>query len=315
MDANDRELFDRSIVAVVERDSGSALDRKLDDLGWYDALSVEPHVAVSTLFSALGSSARHSSALSSVLAQALGTPLGVPVVLSRPSGSSPPGLLNGEFVSVDGLAASDFGDQRTVVVVADGQSGPRAVAIATGQLNAEPVGGLDPDQGLLRLTGRVGIDDNIGSVDWAGAVRLARLAIGHELVGVSRHMLELARDHAVGRVQFDVPISSFQAVRHRLAETLVAVEVAEAALDVAWLDKAPHHAAIAKALAGRGARTAARHCQQVLAGIGFTLEHPFHRYLRRGLVLDELFGSARTLSRDIGAEVLRSGRLPSEIAL
>ena len=52
-------------------------------------------------------------------------------------------------------------------------------------------------------------------------------------------------------------------------------------------------AAMAKAIAGRSARTAARHCQQVLAGIGFTTEHALHRYVRRVLVLDELFGSAR----------------------
>ena len=48
---------------------------------------------------------------------------------------------------------------------------------------------------------------------------------------------------------------------------------------------------MAKAVAGRSARTVAKNCQQVLAGIGFTTEHHFHRYLRRILVLDELFGS------------------------
>ena len=53
--------------------------------------------------------------------------------------------------------------------------------------------------------------------------------------GASRTMLDLAREHAVERVQFDRPIAGFQAVRHRLAETLVAIEAADAALDAAWL--------------------------------------------------------------------------------
>ena len=82
----------------------------------------------------------------------------------------------------------------------------------------------------------------------------------------------------------------FQAVRHRLADTLVAIEAADAGWVQLGRGVAPA-AAMAKALAGRGARTAARHCQQVLAGIGFTTEHDFHHYLRRVLVLDQLFGT------------------------
>jgi alkylation response protein AidB-like acyl-CoA dehydrogenase len=128
-------------------------------------------------------------------------------------------------------------------------------------------------------------------------------------------MLELAREHALSRIQFDRPIATFQAVRHRLAETLVAIESADALLAAAWEDRSPDTAAMAKALAGRGARVASRHCQQVLAGIGFTTEHPFHRYARRVLVLDELFGSSRTLTKALGAELLTSGRLPAQLPL
>ena len=48
-----------------------------------------------------------------------------------------------------------------------------------------------------------------------------------------RAMLALARQHALDRVQFGRPVASFQAVRHRLAETLVAIEGAEATLSAA----------------------------------------------------------------------------------
>jgi len=65
-----------------------------------------------------------------------------------------------------------------------------------------------------------------------------------------------------------------------------------------------------KAVAGRGARTVARHGQQVLAGVGFTTDHAFHRHLRRVLVLDQLLGSARLLTRELGEELLRTRRLP-----
>jgi alkylation response protein AidB-like acyl-CoA dehydrogenase len=50
---------------------------------------------------------------------------------------------------------------------------------------------------------------------------------------------------------------------------------------------------------------AARHCQQVLGGIGFTAEHGLHRHVRRALVLDGLLGSAVELTREAG-EVLRA---------
>ena len=142
-----------------------------------------------------------------------------------------------------------------------------------------------------------------------------QLALTHELIGASRAMLALARDHAVERIQFDQPIARFQAVRHRLADAFVAVESAATAVDAAWDDGSPLAAATAKAIAGRSARLVARHCQQVLAGIGFTTEHPLHRYVRRVLVLDSLFGDARSLTRAVGDELLRTRQLPPMLAL
>jgi alkylation response protein AidB-like acyl-CoA dehydrogenase len=53
----------------------------------------------------------------------------------------------------------------------------------------------------------------------------------------------------------------------------------------------------------------------VLAGIGFTTEHEFHRYVRRVLVLDALFGGSRTLTRELGAELLTNQRLPALVPL
>ena len=140
-----------------------------------------------------------------------------------------------------------------------------------------------------------------------------RRALGWWLTGTSRAMLSLARQHAVDRVQFGRRISSFQAIRHRLAETLVAIEGAEATLDAAT---AQHDAAdglaslLAKAAAGQAALTAARHCQQVLGGIGFTAEHQLHHHVKRSLVLDGLLGSARELTRQAGVELRAKGFAP-----
>ena len=99
------------------------------------------------------------------------------------------------------------------------------------------------------------------------------------------------------RVQFGRPIASFQAVRHRLAETLVAIEGAEATLGLPGDDDPDLTALLAKAAAGKAALTAAKHCQQVLGGIGFTAEHDLHHHVKRALVLDGLLGSSRELTR------------------
>lgn len=128
-------------------------------------------------------------------------------------------------------------------------------------------------------------------------------------------MLELARVHALERVQFGRPISTFQAVRHRLADSLVAVEAAASLLDAAWDDPSTKTAGMAKAFAGRSARTVARHCQQVLAGIGFTTEHPLHRFVRRTLVLDQLLGAGSVITHQLGTDMLGSGSLPPAFPL
>ncbi|WP_410873421.1 acyl-CoA dehydrogenase family protein [Nocardia sp. A7] len=148
----------------------------------------------------------------------------------------------------------------------------------------------------------------------ARALSEGRRALGWWLLGTGHAMLGLARTHALERVQFGRPLASFQAVRHRLAETLVALDGAEAALLVAdevALDCLPGDPAsaalLAKAAAGNAALTASRHCQQVLGGIGFTAEHPHHRHVRRTLVLDGLLGSARELTREAGTAIRISG--------
>lgn len=136
-----------------------------------------------------------------------------------------------------------------------------------------------------------------------------RRALGWWLVGSSRAMLTLARTHALDRVQFGRPLASFQAVRHRLAETLVAIEGAQATLEAATDEPATEDmgALLAKAAAGRAATTAARHCQQVLGGIGFTAEHDLHRHIRRVLMLDGLLGSSRELIREAGTTLRSTG--------
>jgi hypothetical protein len=141
-------------------------------------------------------------------------------------------------------------------------------------------------------------------------VGAGRYALGWWLVGASRAMLSLARQHALDRNQFGRPVASFQAIRHRLAETLVAIEGAEGTLVTAAAEPDELSFLLAKAAAGQAALTAARHCQQVLGGIGFTAEHELHRHIKRSLVLDAMLGSSRELTREAGVALRAKGFAP-----
>lgn len=135
-----------------------------------------------------------------------------------------------------------------------------------------------------------------------------RRAVGWWLLGCGRAMLALARAHAVDRVQFGQPIASFQAVRHKLAETLVALDGAAAVLEGAGPGELG--SLLAKAAAGQAAPLAAKHSQQVLGGIGFTAEHSLHVHVKRVLVLDGLLGSSRELTRSAGRSLIDAGSVP-----
>src|ERR1700722_16999720 len=141
-------------------------------------------------------------------------------------------------------------------------------------------------------------------------VGTGRHALGWWLVGTGRAMLSLARQYALDRSQFGRPIASFQAIRHRLGEALGALKGAEATLLAAAAEPDELSFLLAKAAAGQAALTAARHCQQVLGGIGFTAEHGLHHHVKRSLILDGLLGSARELTIQAGAALRAKGSAP-----
>lgn len=324
MDADERELFTTTLQQVTAATTEAALDAALDDLGWREALLTDPRTAVSLLFELQGAAGATSSALDAVVLQSLGLALeddlapDVGVVLPPLGRIDPPGSVAGEGVAVDGLALAGLTGRDRAVVVAGAGEGSVAAVVDTAGLELRTVHGLDPRLGIIEVTGThlsATMRSEAPPAAWPAAVAAGQRALAHELVGASRTMLGLAREHALERIQFGRPIGMFQAVRHRLAEAYVAIEAADAALTAAWDDGTPFTAAMAKAVAGRSARTVSRHSQQVLAGIGFTTEHDLHLYVRRVIVLDRLLGDSRSLTRRLGEDLLASRSLPSILPL
>lgn len=318
LEGPDLELFTTGVQKAAESYSGDGLDTALADLGWVDALEEDRRAAVSVLFECQGSAHATSSALDRVLLGALGlvddATLAVCLPPLREAGAS--ALLTDSRCAVRGVAYQGMARRRRAVVVAASGGGYRALSLPPDALELRAVEGIDPALGLLEVHGETDLAEaeSLGEAAWDEAVALGQLALAHELVGAARTMLELARRHALDRVQFGRPISAFQAVRHRLADAYVGVEAAAALLDEAWQDPSAY-GAMGKAFAGRAARFVAKQAQQVLAGIGFTAEHPLHHYVRRVLVIDQLLGAGTWLTRRLGSAVLRSGDLPREFPL
>ena len=117
-------------------------------------------------------------------------------------------------------------------------------------------------------------------------------------MGTCQAIFDVALDHARQREQFGVPIGSFQAIKHKFADMLVALERARAAcwfavLTIAEDDERPTLAAsMAKAAAGDCQRRIAQEGIQILGGIGYTWEHDMHLYVKRAKSADAILGSA-----------------------
>ncbi|HEU5025059.1 MAG TPA: acyl-CoA dehydrogenase family protein [Spirillospora sp.] len=320
MDAETAELLAQSLERAFRNAAVKAVEAALDEVGWREALDEEGAAVVPLLFARQGEANAASGALDDVLTSALGLQAGpgTAFVLPEFGGYAPPGSVRDGDLAVRGLGSARMAVADRAVVLAEQPDGAlSAVVVDTGEVEVRPVGGVDPRLGLSAVGGRdvsAAGGTLVTPAAWDAALAVGRVALAHELIGASRTMLRLAREHALTRVQFGKPIGAFQAVRHRLAECLVAIESAEAAATAAIGaagEVSPLLAGMAKAVAGRNARTVARHCQQVLAGVGFTDEHDFHRCFRRVLTLDGLLGDARTLTRALGEELLRERRLPA----
>nr|WP_253266734.1 MULTISPECIES: acyl-CoA dehydrogenase family protein [Actinomycetes]WKX14729.1 acyl-CoA dehydrogenase family protein [Kutzneria buriramensis] len=160
---------------------------------------------------------------------------------------------------------------------------------------------LDATRAMARLTfegvpgALVGADGHGGRI-MARVLDIASVALAAEQAGGARRCLEMSTDHARTRHQFGRPIGSFQAVKHKCADMLVQVELAEAASREAARLAAegsadfPVAAAVAHVCCSRAYMVAAMENIQVHGGIGFTWEHPAHLYFRRAKSSQLLFG-------------------------
>lgn len=209
--------------------------------------------------------------------------------------------LHGEkkFV-IDGMAATQF------VVVAQTDAGISLFLVSANAAGLErrALSTLDRTrrQAALRFNnaeGRLLGAPGAGGPAVTRTIDFATIALAHEMVGGADALLRLAVDYAGIRMQFGRVIGSFQAVKHKCADLLLAVELARSAAyyaAAAYDAGDPEISALtstAKALAADAYMRAATDCIQIHGGIGFTWDHDAHLYYRRAKSSEVLFGDAR----------------------
>ena len=319
MDAEEIDLLTGSLREVFAC-AAADVPRQLRELGWDDVAAADPAAATTLLFTEKGRALSTATLLDEAVLPLLsvhlpGGPVGGADLLCYPypgSGTRPSSTPLG---TTGVLLRRPEPDERLLIPVADADGVTLAVA-AAGEFTVTPLSSLDPAAGWYAVAGPTPAARSDGSA-WAAAVAAAQRALAAEIIGVAERALGLAVEHTSTRRQFNAPIAAFQAVRHRLADAYVAIAAARALLAASFDDSQPPAiaAAAAKARAGRAHQTVSASAVQVCGAIGATLEHPLHRYVNAGAVLDALLGSSAELTVELGAMVRATVASGGEIPL
>ncbi|MFC9552044.1 acyl-CoA dehydrogenase family protein [Rhodococcus sp. NPDC056960] len=214
----------------------------------------------------------------------------------------------GDRWSVSGRATNvvQGGAADVVVLLAQSDEGPGlyAVDLRTASVRRSELPVVDPsrrqanllfdDAEAVRLVGPGDVPRAVESLHSLGVIGLAC-----EHVGMIERLLDSTVEYTMQRRQFGRAIGSFQAVKHRLANTLVELEKARSAARYAAAvfsedtGAAALPAAVAGAVCTEAVIATASEAVQLHGGVGFTWEHAAHSYVRRALGDEPLLGDSR----------------------
>ena len=234
---------------------------------------------------------------------------------ARAAGRWLPAIAGGEAVvalAIDGTdLVSHGGDADLLLALRDGA----LVAVPGADVDATSQPSVDGSRSLTTV-GWAGRDETVlaRSQDAAAAVSRAldRGALGTAavLLGLGQQLLDMTVAYVKERRQFGVPVGSFQAVKHHLADAALRLEFARPVVyGAAWSmatgrPDATRAASHAKAAAGDAARLAGRHALQCHGAIGYTVEYDLHLWLKRVWALSASWGDAAHHRRKVADALL-----------
>jgi alkylation response protein AidB-like acyl-CoA dehydrogenase len=163
-------------------------------------------------------------------------------------------------------------------------------------LTITPVQSMDATRKLNTVTLANTPAERLGKADLPSLMDYVLVALSNEMIGGAQTLLQSALDYTQLRFQFGRSIASFQAIKHRLADLLLEVELAksaayQAAHCLALNKDVREHASLAKAAASEAYVHVASECIQLHGGIGFTWENDTHLWFKRAKSSEVLLGT------------------------
>lgn len=218
--------------------------------------------------------------------------------------------VTGEKYLVPDATAADL-----FVVTARGNDGPALFLVGKDDVTVATDSTMDATRRLSTIS-FAGVPaerlvEPDGTAGVLAAIRdRAYAALALEAAGIGSFAVESSIAHVSERKQFDKPIGTYQAVSHQVANSYMEVELARSlAYWAAWCvdtndDQRPVAAAAAKAAAADAAVDACERAIQVHGGIGFTWEHPLHRFYKRAQWIQSFDGYPSTQRALLARELL-----------
>ena len=234
--------------------------------------------------------------------------------------------VDGDLVTgtVEGVVDAGAADVLLVAARVDNGVALYAVDASASGVQRTPLATLDltRPQATIELSSATGVlIADTGEADRVitHALQVGSALLAVEQVGAGQHLLDLSVSYAKSRLQFGRPIGSFQAVKHKLADSLVELEHARStAYHAVWAladgsDDPALAVSIAQATASAALAKIAADTVQVHGGIGFTWEHQAHLYFKRATTDAALLGSAeqhRARVAELVLDTAEVGRVP-----
>jgi hypothetical protein len=254
--------------------------------------------------------------LAAALEDADSAPEGQPATRARRDGAG--FVLDGRKLAVPGAGGAERilvparEERGTAVFLVD----PRAAGVS---LAANVTSAGEPLFDVTLAGVRVGEADRLpgdGDALLRWLAPRALTAVAALQAGVSARALRITADYVKERVQFGVPIGSFQAVQHREADGFIDLEAMrwtlwQAAWRIAEGLPAERDAAVAKLWAADGGSRIANASLHLHGGLGSDVDYPIHRYFLWSKALELHGGGASATLARLGAELARTG--PGEI--
>ena len=322
------ELGPTTVADVEDTTRGKRLAAAVRDAGWLElrsdrgegrplASGIEAAIVADALGASVADAAFSGPVLAADLARRAGVNEGDAVVVAFSSSLDDLAVVPGSTTSAPLYAVDSAGEGFDAAYVL----APEGSAYRLGRVRVDGAHAMGTGSDLTRSVRKIEAGRRVELVadasrsitddDRAAWSALGLALTSADLVGVMRGVLDITVAYAAERHQYGVPVGSFQAVQHLLAEALCLVEGSHSvALHASWavdnLSPNESRAAgrVAKGYCARAARTVCETAVQVHGGIGNTWECIVHVYLRRALLSTQWFGDDGEQLRELQYERL-----------